>query len=186
MITSKKIRLRQRRLSDAVDNYAWLTDPELTQLDAAPLLRASFAQYLSVYQEELSYPSRKRCAFAVDTSEGKHMGNCSYYDINEKKKEAQLGIMIGNRNYWDKGYGTEVVTTLLSHIFRETDLNRVYLKTLVSNIRAQRCFQKCGFASCGYLNKDGYHFVLMEIHRKHWAEQQLKDDNDTKGKIDDR
>jgi len=171
MITSKKIRLRKKSLADAVDNYAWLTDLELTQLDAAPLLNATFAQYLSVYREELSYPSSKRCAFAVETAEGKHMGNCSYYDINEKKKEAQLGIMIGNRNYWDKGYGTETVTTLLSHIFQETDLNRVYLKTLVSNIRAQRCFQKCGFAFCGHLDRDGYHFVLMEIHRKQWVEQ---------------
>jgi RimJ/RimL family protein N-acetyltransferase len=170
MITIKKIRLRKKRLADAVDNYDWLTDPELTQLDAAPLLNATFAQYLSVYREELSYPSRKRCAFAVETNEGKHVGNCSYYDINKNKKEAQLGIMIGNRDYWDKGYGVEVVITLLSHIFQETDLNRVYLKTLVSNIRAQRCFQKCGFAFCGHLDKDGHHFVLMEIHRKQWAE----------------
>jgi len=184
MITSKKIRLRQKRLADAIDNYAWLTDPELTQLDAAPLLKATFAQYLSVYREELSYPSPKRCAFAIETAAGKHVGNCSYYDINKNKNEAQLGIMIGNRNYWDKGYGTEAVTTLLSLIFQETDLSHVYLKTLVSNIRAQRCFQKCGFTFRGHLNKDGYHFVLMEIHHKEWAEQQLKNDN--KGKTNDR
>jgi RimJ/RimL family protein N-acetyltransferase len=176
MITSKKIRLRKKSLADAVDNYAWLTDPELTQLDAAPLLNATFAQYLSVYREELGYHSRKRCAFAVDTTEGKHVGNCSYYDINEKKKEAQLGIMLGNRDYWDKGYGTETVTTLLSHIFQETNMTRVYLKTLVSNIRAQRCFQKCGFAFCGHLDKDGYHFVLMDIQRKQWAEDSSQSD----------
>jgi len=176
MITSKKIRLRKKSLADAVDNYAWLTDPELTQLDAAPLLNATFAQYLSVYREELGYPPRKRRAFAVDTTEGKHVGNCSYYDINEKKKEAQLGIMLGNRDYWDKGYGTETVTTLLSHIFQETNITRVYLKTLVSNIRAQRCFQKCGFAFCGHLDKDGYHFVLMDIQRKQWAEDSSQSD----------
>ncbi|MBN1862824.1 MAG: GNAT family N-acetyltransferase [Dehalococcoidales bacterium] len=170
MITSKRIKLRKRSLADAVDNYAWMTDPELTQLDAAPLLRVSFAQYLTIYQEELSYPSAKRCAFAVETTEEKHVGNCSYYDINQKKKEAQLGIMIGNRDYWDKGYGAEAVTTLLDHIFRNTDLNRVYLKTLVSNIRAQRCFQKCGFTFCGHLDKDGYRFALMEVHRKRWRE----------------
>jgi ribosomal-protein-alanine N-acetyltransferase len=168
MITSKRIKLRKRSLADAVDNYAWLTDPELTQLDAAPLLKTSFAQYLAIYQEELSYSSAKRRTFAVETTEGKHVGNCSYYDINRNRKEAQLGIMIGKRDYWDQGYGAEAVTTLLDHIFQNTDLNRVYLKTLVSNIRAQRCFQKCGFNFCGHLDKDGHHFVLMEIQRKQW------------------
>ncbi len=189
MVTGENIRLRKKTLADAVDNYAWQTDPELTQLDAAPLLTATFPRYLSVYLEELRYPSSKRRTFAIETLAGKHIGNCSYYDINEAKGETQLGIMIGNRDYWDKGYGTETVTLLLSRIFQETNLNRVYLKTRVSNIRAQRCFQKCGFALCGTLDRDGYHFVLMEILRKQWAELKLQKSYvrmDTEGSADDR
>ncbi len=189
MVTDKKIRLRKKRLADAADNYSWQTDPELIQLDAAPLQSTTFPSYLSAYLDELLYPSSKRRTFAIETLEGKHIGNCSYYDINEAKGETQLGIMIGNRDYWDKGYGTETVTLLLSRIFQETNLSRVYLKTLVSNIRAQRCFQKCGFALCGTLNKDGYHFVLMEILRKPWVERQSKKyhaSTDTKGSSDDR
>ena len=189
MVTGKKIRLRQKNLADAADNYAWQTDPELTHLDAAPFLSITLPRYLALYQEELRYPSTKRRTFAIETLEGKHIGNCSYYDINKAKSETQLGIMIGNRNYWNKGYGTETVTRLLTRIFQETDLNRVYLKTLVSNIRAQRCFQKCGFSICGHLNKDGYHFVLMDIHRKQWAElesQRPQAGIDTEGKADDR
>jgi RimJ/RimL family protein N-acetyltransferase len=175
MATDNEVRLRKKRLTDAPDDYVWLTDPELVELDAAQLLTITFHRYLPIYLDEFRYPSRKRRAFAVETVEGKHVGNCSYYDINEKKGEAQLGIMIGNRDYWDKGYGTETVKALLSHIFQETNLNRVYLKTLVSNIRAQKCFQKCGFKACGYLNKDSHHFVLMEIHRKEWEQPLTKD-----------
>ncbi len=189
MVTGNKIRLRKKRLVDAADNYAWQTDHELNQLDAVPLQSTTFPHYLTAYLDELRYPSSKRRTFAIETLEGKHIGNCSYYDINEDKGETQLGIMIGNRDYWDKGYGTEAVTMLLSRIFQETNLNRVYLKTLVSNIRAQRCFQKCGFALYGTLNKDGYHFVLMEIFRKQWSERNLKKyrtSPDTKGRTDDR
>ncbi len=189
MITSQKIRLRKKKLADAVDNYAWQTDPELAQFDAAPLLIAPFPRYLSAYLEEIRTPTPERHAFAIETLEGKHIGNCSYYEINETKSQTQLGIIIGNRDYWDKGYGTEAVTQLLSHIFQETNLNRVYLKTLVSNIRAQRCFQKCGFTFCGHLNQGEHHFVLMEIHRKQWAERKSNrnDDNiDSEGKSDDK
>ena len=91
--------------------------------------------------------------------------------LNKAKGEAELGIMIGDCNCWDKCYGAAAVDTLLSYIFRRTNLERIHLKTLDSNIRAQKCFQKCGFASCGYLVRDGFSFVLMEIHRKQWGKQ---------------
>ena len=166
-----KIKLREKRLADAPDDYAWQTDPELAELDAAPLLTISFPQYLSNYASELRYPSSTRHRFAIETLNGEHIGNCTFYDINRTRGEAELGIMIGNRDYWDKGYGADAVTTLVNYIFRRTKLNRIYLKTLVSNTRAQKCFAKCGFTPYGRLKRDSYNFVLMELHRKQWQEQ---------------
>ncbi len=174
MIIGSKVIFRDKRLADAQDDYTWQTDPELAQLDAAPLITAPFPQYLSDYASELCYPPPTRHRFTVETRDGKHIGNCVYYNINETKGEAELGIMIGNRDYWDKGYGTDTVTTLLNHIFRQTNLKRIYLKTLVSNIRAQKCFKRCGFTPYGHLNRDGFSFVLMELHRKQWEKTAYK------------
>jgi len=174
MIADTKIKLRDKRLVDALDDYTWRTDLELAQLDATPLLTITFPQYLSDYASELRYPFSTRRPFAVETLDGKHIGNCVYYNINDTKGEAELGIMIGDRDYWDKGYGSEAVTTLVSYIFHQTKLKRIYLKTLNSNRRAQKCFQKCGFTSYGHLSKDGYSFTLMELHRKQWQEQQTE------------
>jgi RimJ/RimL family protein N-acetyltransferase len=174
MIIGSKVILRDKRLADAQDDYTWQTDPELAQLDAVPLLATTFSQYLADYVSELHYPSPTRCRFAVETLDGQHIGNCTYYDISEADGEAELGIIIGNRDYWDKGYGADAVTTLLSYIFRRTNLKRIYLKTLDSNHRAQRCFQKCGFIPYGHLTKDGFSFALMEIHCKQWKECQAE------------
>ena len=171
MISGSKVILRDKRLADAQNDYTWQTDPALAQLDAAPLLATTFSQYLSDYISELRYSSPTRCRFAIETLDGQHIGNCTYYGINEAKGEAELGIMIGNRDYWDKGYGADAVTTLLSYIFRRTNLKRIYLKTLDLNHRAQRCFQKCGFIPYGHITKDGFSFVLMEIHYKQWGER---------------
>ena len=168
MIIGSKIILRDKRLADASDDYTWRTDPELAQLDAAPLLTTTFAQYLSDYTSQLRYLPSTRHQFAIDTLEGKHIGNCVYYGINETKGEAELGIMIGNRDCWNKGYGADAVTSLVNYIFHKTNLKRIHLKTLDSNSQAQRCFQKCGFTSYGHLVKDGFSFVLMELHRKQW------------------
>jgi len=178
MISGSKVILRDKRLADAQDDYTWQTDPALARLDAVPLLATTFSQYLSDYVSELRYSSPTRCRFAIETLDGQHIGNCTYYGISEADGEAELGIMIGNRDYWDKGYGADAVITLLSYIFRRTNLKRIYLKTLDSNHRAQKCFQKCGFTPYGHLIKDGFSFVLMELHRKQWERQQWKR-NDT-------
>jgi len=172
MIGNSRIILREKRLADAWEDYTWETDPELAELDAAPVLAIAFSQYLPDYTRELRMvvPSSQR--FAVGTLDNKHIGNCSCYNINRTRGEAELGIMIGNRDYWNKGYGTDVVTSLVSHTFSQTKLNRVHLKTLESNIRAQKCFQKSGFTVCGHTIRDGYSFVLMEIHRHQWEKQQ--------------
>ncbi|HJP27259.1 MAG TPA: GNAT family N-acetyltransferase, partial [Dehalococcoidia bacterium] len=84
------------------------------------------------------------------------------------KSQCELGIMIGDRDYWSKGYGTDVVKSTLAHIFTETRLEQVYLHTLTTNHRAQNSFRKAGFTPLREVKRDGYEFVLMEIWRKEW------------------
>jgi len=167
-----KVKLREKRLSDARNDYAWLTDAELAELDAASPPTTTFAQYLTDYTGDLRYPTASRHQFAIETGEGKHIGNCTYYGIDYDKKEAELGIMLGDRDYWDQGYGTAAMTALIDYVFGKTSLNRLYLKTLVNNRRAQKCFAKCGFVPYGHLEKDGYSFILMELHRDDWKKKQ--------------
>lgn len=168
MSTDKRIRIRHKRLSDAKEDYSWQTDPELAKLDAALILEMSYQQYLSEYTFELCYPSANRHEFAIETLEGEHVGNCVYYNVDLNESKTELGIMIGNRNYWNKGYGQEAISILLDYIFDKTNLERVYLTTLSWNLRAQNCFKKCGFKECGSVDRDGSHFLLMAVHRQEW------------------
>ena len=168
MIFGDKVLLREKRSSDAHNDYLWQTDQELVELDASPVLTMPFSHYLLEYALQLRSSALIRRPFAVETFDGKHIGNCSYYNVEEAKGEAEVGIMIGDRDYWDKGYGTDAITALVSHIFEGTRLKRLYLKTLDWNKRAQQCFNKCGFTPCGQLYQNGYNFVLMELHRKGW------------------
>jgi ribosomal-protein-alanine N-acetyltransferase len=163
-----KVKLREKKLSDVRNDYRWQSDPELARLDAAPALTMSFSIYLLDYATALHQSNSYRFPLAVDTLNGKHIGNCTCYDIDEKKKEAQLGIMIGNRDYLDKGYGTDAVNAMVNYVFQTTGLRRLYLKTLDWNQRAQKCFAKCGFTPYGYLEHNGHNFMLMELKREQW------------------
>jgi RimJ/RimL family protein N-acetyltransferase len=168
MTSETRLRIRNKRLSDAKDDYTWQSDPELAKLDAAITLNMTYQQYFSEYTFELCYPNPSRHEFAIETLEGKHIGNCVYYNVNQTEGKAEIGVLIGNRDYWNRGYGAETVFLLLEHIFKRTKLQRVYLTTLDWNIRAQNCFIKCGFSDCGKLVKDEYTFLLMVLNRKEW------------------
>ena len=167
-----RIILRDKDPSDAWDDYSWETDPELSKLDAAQVLSMSYSQYLLDYTWDLRTPRSNSRQFAVDTLDGTHIGNCSYYNLDRTKGETELGIMIGNKEYWSKGYGVDVISTLLDHIFQNLSVDRVHLKTLEWNARAQKCFTKCGFTECGRMSSEGYNFMIMDVSRQNWEGKQ--------------
>jgi len=183
VLRGKKVVLREKRLEDAANDYAWRSDEELARLDAAPTLRIPFIDFLDNYAEELRYPSPQRYRFAIETIDGRHIGNCMYYDIDEDKGQAELGIMLGDRDYWDQGYGTDAVTTLVDHMFSTMRLVKIYLNTLKWNIRAQRCFEKCDFVPAALSKRYNRDLIVMEIYRSSWEQRaSLKGDQSTNRK----
>ncbi|MCJ7521809.1 MAG: GNAT family N-acetyltransferase [Dehalococcoidia bacterium] len=170
VLAGQKVVLREKRISDAENDYAWRCDTDLARLDAVLPLSMSYREYVGYYADELQHASRQRRRFAIDSlDDGKHIGNCMYYDIDDDRKQTELGIIIGDRGYWGKGYGSDAVTALVRHVFNDTGVDRIFLNTLEWNVRAQRCFQKCGFVVCGRATKRGNDFLVMELHRR-WTD----------------
>ena len=165
VLTGQKMVLREKRLSDAANDYSWRTDPELSRFDAAFPLKLAFREFVLYYTEQLRSLKEDRRWFAIDTLNGQHIGNCMYYDLDKNRRQAKIGIIIGDRDYWDKGYGTDAVMTLVAYVFEEMRLERAYLDTLEWNARAQRCFQKCSFVVSGHVNDRGHDFVIMELYK---------------------
>ncbi len=167
--------LREKRLSDAENDYAWSTDPELSRLDAAQPLSMSFRDARTLWEEEMLYPPPRRRRFGIETKDGVHIGNCMVYDIDEGKGQCEMGIMIGDRRYWNRAYGTDAVETLLRHLFTEGGMRRVYLHTLEWNVRARRAFQKAGFLAVGRVRRNAFDFIAMEITKERWQEREVRE-----------
>jgi RimJ/RimL family protein N-acetyltransferase len=89
-----------------------------------------------------------------------------YYNADFHRREAEIGITIGLREYWSRGYGTDLLRTFVGYLFKELELNRIYLKTLDWNVRAQRCFEKAGFKRYGVSKRGEHNFILMDIRRR--------------------
>ena len=158
--------LREKCLADASDDFRWRSETDLSRYDAARPLSMEYQEFLSLYQEELRYPSQYRRSLAIDDEAGKHIGNVMYYNIDAVHGEAELGITIGEPEYWNRGYGTDAARLLVGRLLRDLGFKRVYLKTLEWNHRARRAFEKAGFSECGRTYRSGSSFILMEIRRE--------------------
>ena len=88
-----------------------------------------------------------------------------YYDIDPVDKEAEVGIIIGDRDFQGKGYGSDAMVTLKNYIFQETNLENLYLHTLITNERARKSFKKAGFSEIGEVRKDGMNFIKMNYKK---------------------
>ena len=170
-IEGKLVRVREKKVEDIPDEYAWRVDEELSRLDATRPLTMSYDDFLKYSKEEMQFPNFRSKRLAVETIEGVHIGNVMYYDLNMRNSETELGIMIGNKEYWGKGYGTDIVKTLLKHLFEDLKLERVYLHTLAWNYRAQSSFSKSGFREIRAVRRGGQDFLLMEVNRNSWEEE---------------
>ena len=163
------VHIREKEIEDIADEYSWRTDEELSRLDATRPLTMSYDDFFRYSKEEMKFPNYKSKKLALDTKDNIHIGNVMYYDYSISNKQTELGIMIGDKNYWGKGYGTEAVQLLLEYLFSVLNLKRVYLHTLSWNYRAQASFIRAGFNVVRSVRRGGHDFILMEVIESDWG-----------------
>ena len=94
--------------------------------------------------------------FAIETLDGKLVGDCGLRFIDWKSRKAEFFITIGEKQFWDKGLGSDALRIVIRLAFDKMNLNRLWLTVLVDNPRAVRCYEKCGFVREGLLRQESY------------------------------
>ena len=120
--------------------------------------------------------SGDRTGFGVLDEEGQFIGSVELYDLAPGRPQppvdATLGIVIGEKQLWGRGYGTAALELSLEHAFRVIGLRRVRLETLEHNTRARRAFEKAGFVFVRTsVQARGLRYAHYVLERERWAEQ---------------
>ena len=182
MIVSDRIRLRAVTEDDLPRFVAWLNDPEVTQglSRVAPL---SLEEEQRWFQEAQQKDAFER-PMAIDgrLEDGwAHIGSCSFFNHDPISHNAELGIVIGDKRFWDQGFGTETLRLLLSHGFETLNFHRIYLQVMAFNHRAQSAYEKAGFVLEGRLRQDIYRrgrywdTLVMSVLRSEWPGDPAKE-----------
>jgi RimJ/RimL family protein N-acetyltransferase len=175
MIFGEGIRLRAVEHDDLPMFVSWFNDPEVRQ-GLMAYLPMSLAQEEKWFEEMLKRPTDSQpLVFEVqELDEWISIGNIGLFEFNNRVRSAELGIVIGNKSYWNKGYGTKAIQLMLKHCFETLNLNRVSLRVYENNPRAVRCYEKAGFVHEGRLRQavfqDGEYLdmLMMSVLLDEW------------------
>ena len=157
MIYGDGIRLRAPEKDDLPRFVAWLNDPEVRE-NLVMYLPISMAQEEKWFEEILKRPGEEQ-PLVIEIQEKDDwvpVGNMGMFNHNKIAHSAELGIMIGNKAYWNKGYGTRSIRLMLKHCFETLNLNRVHLIVYETNPRGIRCYEKVGFVHEGKMREAHY------------------------------
>ncbi|MQA00291.1 MAG: GNAT family N-acetyltransferase [Dehalococcoidia bacterium] len=160
-LEGERTRLRPPDLSEAPRFLEWIADTEVRHLiggTAYPMTLAAEEEWLRS-KSEISWDNGMFLAIdATDAPGGApvHIGSIELRKLHAEARSGEVGMMIGERAYWGRGYGTDALRTLCRFAFEELDLHRLELGVAEYNPRAQRAYEKVGFVVEGRLRQDSY------------------------------
>lgn len=135
---------------------------------------------------ETASESKTSFFFSIYTlAEKRLIGDVGLDGVDWHRGDTYVGIAIGERDAWGKGFGTDAMRVILRFAFQELNLRRVTLNVFGYNPRAVRSYEKTGFRHEGrqrqFMLRDGQrHDVLyMGILRSEWEERYLPGQNKT-------
>ncbi|MBI3803045.1 MAG: GNAT family N-acetyltransferase [Nitrospirae bacterium] len=144
-LEGKRIYLREVRSSDVNERYhRWMNDPEVTQF----LESRFFPNSLEKLQEYVSgkQGDRDNIFLAIILKEGeRHIGNIKLGPIEWIHRIADIGVLIGEKDCWGKGYATEAIHLISDYAFNVLNLHKVNAGCYGTNEGSARAFQKAGF-----------------------------------------
>lgn len=175
IIYGKRLRLRAVERGDVPKFHEWVNDPEVTR-GLSMYIPFSLTDEENWF-ESLAKRDMREKPLAIEMRKGKSwrlIGNCGTFGIDDVNRSAELGIMIGEKSEWNKGYGAEAMTLLLMHGFETLNLNRIFLRVYTENVRAVRSYEKAGFVLEGRMREAVYKhgryddILLMSVLRSEW------------------
>ncbi len=156
MLKGKRINLRPVKEKDIDLFLEWFNDPEITQYITVvlPVTRKEEEKW---FEESGDFQKSKKVIFSIETLKNKKLiGNCALNFIDFRNQHAEAGIIIGNKDCWSKGYGTEVFQLLLDYGFNQLNLNRIGSAALSFNKRSIGLHKKLGFKKEGVKRKEWF------------------------------
>ncbi len=163
-LEGKKVILRPFTKNDIPTLTRWINDPEVRQF-----LIATFPTSEEKEEEWIKSlgSDDKNIVLAIETKEGVLIGSMGIHRISWKDGVCTTGALLGEKDYWGKGYGTDAKMALLDYIFNTLNLRKVCSDVYTFNKRSLQYSLHCGYKIEGtrkkHIFKKGKYWDLIEL-----------------------
>jgi RimJ/RimL family protein N-acetyltransferase len=147
------------------EKYAqWWNDPETVKY-----LQNNWVITAEKQKENLISKSKSHHYSIIDNEINELIGEVCFVDINYVNRCAEISVIIGNKEYQNKGYGKEALKLLINYGYQSLSLNCIFLRVYEKNERAINCYKSVGFKQSGMIRQGAYYnqsydnIVIMDI-----------------------
>lgn len=181
MLHGEKVILRALERDDLKRLWAFNNDVEVELAGGGdPPMPQSLARLEAEFDERARRGGRAGAYFAIE-ADGQFIGQCGLRQgdgiVDTTAQTYELGITIGDKDYWGKGYGRDALRVLLDYAFRLRHAHKVWLRANDNNERTIRAYRACGFVEEGRLRQQVWgngqylDLVYMGILREEWEQR---------------
>jgi [ribosomal protein S5]-alanine N-acetyltransferase len=168
---SERIWLRRPQIADAPFVFHWERDDEVWRYDPHRPYSQSMADFQPIFERNYVRGNGRQFWFIIEDEEHAPIGTITYFNVDQRTGQAEVGLGIGNKTRWGKGYGAEAIRTLVQYLFTQPNFVRFYAETALANMPARKAFARAGFSEIGQIfdpRSSGAPWVLLEIwkHRR--------------------
>jgi len=148
MLKGKSIILRKLSIEDASEEYLnWMNDYEVVKFTESRYMvhtMESLKNFILHVNNDYNY-----CFAMVDIASGKHIGNIKIGNIHPIYKYADVGLIIGNKDFYGKGIATEALKLCIEFAFKQLKLHRLWAGIYDVNVGSIKAFERAGFVREG-------------------------------------
>jgi RimJ/RimL family protein N-acetyltransferase len=171
MLQGNRVTLRPIRRDDLEAMCRFNNDVEVELAGGGdPPMPQSLERLQAEFDADVAKGGRNGAGFVIE-ADGNCIGQCALFHFDDVGRTCALGITIGDKAYWGRGYGREAITLLLDYAFRLRNMRKVWLTVNGPNERAIRAYRACGFVEEGrqvqqmFSNGDYIDLVYMGVFR---------------------
>ncbi|MCM8749560.1 GNAT family N-acetyltransferase [Thermomicrobiaceae bacterium CFH 74404] len=169
IVPGEKVYLGPIRRDLARVYQRWMNDLEvvvtLTVLRRVPLTEEDELDWFDAARRDTS----SKMFTIYERPDDRPVGNIGLHEIDFQSGTSEVGIVIGERSVWGRGYATEALSLLVDYAFTVLGLNQVWLRYVAMNERARQVYDRVGFREAGRLREAvrvgqrRYDLVFMDL-----------------------
>ncbi|XMB85835.1 GNAT family N-acetyltransferase [Mycoplasmatota bacterium WC44] len=156
-IDANKYKLRRLSVDDSKDVYEIFSDFEVVKYQQIPPMESVEQARQAILNFQKSFDDGTKIRWAIVDETSKTIGIISLQRYDEETQSVYIGFML-NKEYWGKGVMTDVASSLISYLFSNSKIVKVFAEVLPENTGSRKLCEKLGFTEIGFLEKSVFNF----------------------------